>query len=1294
MIKTILSYYQNALLFDENLKLSVEDKSLLYGNKQIPDKFKYIGYGISNFFAEDFFVNFVKKSILDYDEKFKKKKDYSAIEDYPYEYFYCPFLVTKTEIEPKSQKEKTINYPIIMTPIPYRNVLDVINALQSNKSDTPLLKSTINIHPLSFSSPFGCVTSEVQVNFLKSLQEQSMDDKALNFEQLLYKLLVFVNEVTNIDLSYTKGENDSRTILERNKELIKALQEFYGNKQRFGEVIIHDEPWIITKTLKEENFTYGLMKVYDSVNKNGISKDSLLPSFFEGNMYKKVAVPFEKEEDNDSTIILNKEKLVDYLSEQRGALSKSFDLTYSQRFALAMYRKNLKVTAVNGPPGTGKTALLRAMVADTTVENAINVYKAFESGQKSFPFATPIVSFSTNNAALANITEGINDAFVEAIKSAKEEDAATAGFYERWLNLSFEYTKDNQKITSTINDALLYVPFIKNTQVHDFKKEKAPLYFFNIKNAFGLQKFIFDISHHYQNYCEMWIKKYLVFANDTRLTEELVLIQLNYFIEIAVKELMNKLNGNLFKLKEKKQQILNYIRNKKEYEFDLRALYELLKIEMPLRPVQNRNTLDLHIRNAEVQLNHLENNIKYLKDLYTKKEEERDIRLDSLNTKLMTEIAIFNKKADSQVEATYNENSLHLDTLKQRLTNKCSVCEKNISDIKEKIGSTIWGKIKLFLSESCDIAYFHDKRIKEYEDNITLFTTAFKLEEKSIKDKLSLVLKVIEKNRDANVECTRSQIKKDKEDLELLIVEEFKKLEDDFSSYCWGLTSKEASCISASATPILQKLKNENYFLIDDFEKEFMRIYEEVDISLRTENFFLATHILEGLLLIELKKSSELKSKSRQKCFACGNGLLQASVNNAGNEVYKCNKCSATFVNQNKYEPFRPLNSAEIDKLFTDGYVEIDTNIYTLAQNNSSDKSYYWNIRKGMGIVTADTQKLFRYMSVLFPIVNTTCHSFGTVFNINKDNDTVPEGFIDTLFMDESGMILVPFLVNLYAGKRVILFGDEKQIPPVYPFDEYKFLCNSTLVNIYAKNEEEKDKLYNAYSVISQNAMSLANVATYIKNPFIYNPLFGDLWLKEHFRCKTPIIEFCNKHIYNNYMTLCNHPEEDKEHLHLFACNHEFSSHKEEENGSTNREEGELILQYIHKKLKQLGGNTPANCSKIGIITPYAKQEKLFRELLKNQDLENILAGTVHKFQGSERETIFFSSTVGINDTKVCDAFYNRDNFNIINVAVSRAKNSFILFGNFKNIQSASSSYIGKLLEHIQEKGSSLQEKL
>jgi superfamily I DNA and/or RNA helicase len=78
--------------------------------------------------------------------------------------------------------------------------------------------------------------------------------------------------------------------------------------------------------------------------------------------------------------------------------------------------------------------------------------------------------------------------------------------------------------------------------------------------------------------------------------------------------------------------------------------------------------------------------------------------------------------------------------------------------------------------------------------------------------------------------------------------------------------------------------------------------------------------------------------------------------------------------------------------------------------------------------------------------------------------------------------------------------------------------------------------------------------------------------------------------------------------------------------------------------------------------------------------------GTIHALQGAERPIVIFSTVYSGNDIGK-GYFFDRDNKpNMLNVAVSRAKDCFIVFGNrdiFKENGNTPSSKLIKFLKEV-----------
>lgn len=84
----------------------------------------------------------------------------------------------------------------------------------------------------------------------------------------------------------------------------------------------------------------------------------------------------------------------------------------------------------------------------------------------------------------------------------------------------------------------------------------------------------------------------------------------------------------------------------------------------------------------------------------------------------------------------------------------------------------------------------------------------------------------------------------------------------------------------------------------------------------------------------------------------------------------------------------------------------------------------------------------------------------------------------------------------------------------------------------------------------------------------------------------------------------------------------------------------------------------------IGVITPFAAQKELLRRELPDE----IPVGTVHQFQGDEKDIVIFSPAITEHSRKGSFSWLN-ENRELVNVAMSRAKRKFMLVGNSAAIE-------------------------
>lgn len=122
------------------------------------------------------------------------------------------------------------------------------------------------------------------------------------------------------------------------------------------------------------------------------------------------------------------------------------------------------------------------------------------------------------------------------------------------------------------------------------------------------------------------------------------------------------------------------------------------------------------------------------------------------------------------------------------------------------------------------------------------------------------------------------------------------------------------------------------------------------------------------------------------------------------------------------------------------------------------------------------------------------------------------------------------------------------------------------------------------------------------------------------------------------------------------------------------------ILDYANKNKDK----------KIGVITPFVNQKNLIDQLLRDNGLSHVTCGTVHAFQGDEKDVILFSMAVTAQ-THLKTYQWLKGNKELINVATSRAREQLIVLSNKKTLerlhQSDADDDIFELVEYVQSNG-------
>lgn len=1284
-IKKLLAYYKRALETEEQLRQKFTEDDFVKVESDLKPKNKFLNFGIKNNDSYSLVYNFCDEYLKRYN---KGKKVYSqkTFEDF-FEIYFSPLMI--------KIKDLYIN-PFYIKVNDFNHLSQILEAFHNQEFEKNVFKGNeLQFNTLLMIEPFELVDLELSTKLFKVLEERNSDSRIDNIRQMFEFFMDAVNSWLGKD--YIIEDVDINRSIDG---IYHSLNELYKENKEDNSYSDKDierlkNPHVTIKVLPNSDEKYninGLLNVYKSVEQSiekGTFDNNLLHYYINGSKHKYSPVPFESIENDEHTLVLNYTDIKNFSREHIGALTDGYDLTNSQKYCLNACKSHLKVIPVNGPPGTGKTSLLRAVIGDIVVHNAIESYNGYLK-TKEVEFSTPIVSFSTNNKALSNVAKGVievlNDIYSKKLKTSDENEII---LHSRWLNPSIDYfekVKKNgkdeyeRKVTN-VNSAKLYAPLFKSGVEIDHNKP-----FDSVVNWKSLEYIDGNLKSNYVEHITVYLTNFNMLDLGFKIPEKNILEFKEQSLEMALNYLFIKLNELKFSIEEKADKV-NITDTYSRFN-------ELLK-----EIVFFQNSSPIHIQTREQYQSycqHLESKLKLFYQKYgaiqnkiDSLKEEFQSRYEKLNEDSIIETSKYNQEFSDeikQVNDSINEKIKKIEKeYNKQFENLTSIKEKSLLEIENNFGG-LFNNIKNFFTKEKNILI--DSAVEKYDNDIGIAKNKMDKYVRKSKEEHSGIIITIKDRYDEIKKKAEEKYNKLITDLEneskqQIEIEQNRYKEATVLFQLHELEHHEALKKVDMFRNLVEQFKNINIEFFQEFTNRLNEEFKGDDLNIRTKSMFYALHILEGLLLIDIVRNLEISKKQQtQKCFACNKQALENKTYN--NDIkYRCSSCGALFVNNSVKKLGRPLSKDEVIHIITFRNAVIEENTYTLLQNKEEGKEMFWNVVQWNSTVNDDRYRLLKSSSVLFPILNTTCHSFGTMFGISEDR-TVPAGFIEYMFVDEAGMILSPYMVNLFAGRNVFLFGDELQIEPVYPFSDHKIIYDY-LINRYFYDEEEKKTVNDFYSIENSNAMKIANNSTFIYNPMYTVDLEGDAWLLEHFRCKKSIIDYCNKEFYNNYMIP--NADDDVDGHHLNIIDHEFQSSKDG-TSRINKDEANLIIDKIISYLPEPENLTEDDRSylkSVGIITPFAAQEKVLENILKAKSLDKYIKyGTVHKFQGSEQETIYFSTTVGINNTSASDTYMiNTAQPNVINVAISRAKNRFILVGNVKNLQLISGSYTTKLVEHI-----------
>ena len=273
-----------------------------------------------------------------------------------------------------------------------------------------------------------------------------------------------------------------------------------------------------------------------------------------------------------------------------------------------------------------------------------------------------------------------------------------------------------------------------------------------------------------------------------------------------------------------------------------------------------------------------------------------------------------------------------------------------------------------------------------------------------------------------------------------------------------------------------------------------------------------------------------------------------------------------------------------------------------------------------------------------------------------KDSIPLSGGLFDLVVLDEASQCDIPSSIPLlFRAKRMMIIGDDKQLTHISIIPERKDK------NYFDDSNVNLD--WDIYSYVKQSLFKIADRQYSLNDK-------KTLILKDHYRCHPEIINFSNKEFYSEILEVLTDTDKFKvENPGMFWLDLKGNGKRVGAGNIYNLIEATKSAEIMAEIIKKNG-----NSLSYGIISPFRKQTSIIREKVltilnkkSSDELKSIdlIVGTAHAFQGDEKDVVVFSPVIseGMPDGTI--SFVN-ENINLLNVAVTRAKQKLIIVGDLE----------------------------
>lgn len=261
-------------------------------------------------------------------------------------------------------------------------------------------------------------------------------------------------------------------------------------------------------------------------------------------------------------------------------------------------------------------------------------------------------------------------------------------------------------------------------------------------------------------------------------------------------------------------------------------------------------------------------------------------------------------------------------------------------------------------------------------------------------------------------------------------------------------------------------------------------------------------------------------------------------------------------------------------------------------------------------------------------------------------------GYFDLVVIDEASQCdIASVLPLLYRAKRSVIIGDPMQ-----------------LRHISALTRPRDSELQHKHGLVESRLGWMYSVSSLFDVASSMVPPDGLINLRDHHRSHADIIGFSNKAFYEGHLRVATRYKQLKRpnsaQPDVVWQDVRGSVVRPREGGAQNSEEAQAVVDAVVDLLIKRGYT-----GTVGVITPFRSQVQLlqskFQAIAALQEVAGqaeLLVDTVHKFQGDERDVMFFSPVVARGITPGALGFL-RSNGNLFNVAITRARGLLYVIG-------------------------------